>query len=330
MLVEQSLYKAIQLCGSKQRKLAEAIGEKPDKIRYWLNSGKRIPFHNAIAIELATHGAVSRFDLAPYARLKNNRLHEKALPQPPPTLTISERVAIGIAFEKHHGKHQGARNDLKLRLNLDEAKGGRSDLLAANHAGFGSKDNYNYAKKVVLKGIFKLVQAMDEKQVSIFNAAIIAKRPPAEQAIILQKNKKQIIATAKQLRAASITKGLSTAREICIDIRLQQAEQQYQLPLRLLLLGLLSCCNHKNLFPWKPVQLKNYLAPFLDLDFNPALKALLSSGFVVKLTLQNKLYGQITSSNDLKQSTFFIKENDHEKETSKKDPPAYRRNQYSG
>src|SRR5579871_4985391 len=99
MLVEQSLYKAIKLCGGKQRKLADAIGESADKVRYWLNSGKRIPFHNAIAIEQATQGQVSRFDLAPYARLKNNRLHEMPLPAPSIVPSISERVAIGMAFE---------------------------------------------------------------------------------------------------------------------------------------------------------------------------------------------------------------------------------------
>lgn len=62
MLVDQSLRKAIKLYGNKQKTLAKAIGENPDKIRYWLNSCGRIPFHNAIAIEIATSGQVSRFD----------------------------------------------------------------------------------------------------------------------------------------------------------------------------------------------------------------------------------------------------------------------------
>lgn len=72
MSVEQSLFKAIKLCGNKQKNLAAAIGESPDKIRYWLNKCKRVPFHNAIAIEKVTDGQVSRFDLAPYARSHRN------------------------------------------------------------------------------------------------------------------------------------------------------------------------------------------------------------------------------------------------------------------
>src|SRR6266478_2879751 len=72
MSVEKSLFKAIKLCGNKQKNLAVAIGESPDKIRYWLNKCKRVPFHNAIAIEKITNGQVSRFDLAPYARSHNN------------------------------------------------------------------------------------------------------------------------------------------------------------------------------------------------------------------------------------------------------------------
>ncbi|MCD6039330.1 MAG: hypothetical protein K0S27_730 [Gammaproteobacteria bacterium] len=45
MSVEQSLYKAIKLCGNKQINLDNAIGEPRDKIHYWLNSGKRVPCH---------------------------------------------------------------------------------------------------------------------------------------------------------------------------------------------------------------------------------------------------------------------------------------------
>jgi len=202
MLVEQSLYKAIKLCGGKQRKLADAIGESADKVRYWLNSGKRIPFHNAIAIEQVTQGEVSRFDLAPYARSKNNRLHEIPLSQQSAMPTISERVAIGIAFENSHGKHQGARNDLQLRQNFDEVNR-RTDVMAAKQAGFGNNETYRQAKRVVQQGIFPLVQAMDANHVSISNAAIIAKLPAQEQEKILQQDKKKIIQIVKQLRTHS-------------------------------------------------------------------------------------------------------------------------------
>lgn len=202
MLVEQSLRKAIRLCGKKQITLAKAIGEKPDNIRYWLNTGNKVPFHKAIAIEIATNGQVSRFDLAPYARFKNSRVHDHEIQDlvQASKISISERVIAGVAYEEATGSRQGARTDLSPGINLTQVKG-KTTALAAKHAGFNSRSTYLSAKKVISRGIFKLVQAMDEKIISIFVAASIAEQKPEEQEIILSQDRKQIIKIAKQLRA---------------------------------------------------------------------------------------------------------------------------------
>lgn len=288
MSVERSLYKAIKLYGSKQRNLAQAIGESPDKIRYWLNSGKRVPFHNAIAIEAATGGQVSRFDLAPYARFHNNRVNDivrndlQAAPAP----TISERAALGIAFEKSLGKRNGSRNNSESRKNFYTING-RTDVLAAKHAGFKNHVSYRQAKKVMNQGIFKLVQAMDEESLAISSAALVSELSPDAQEAILQQDHQQIAATIKQLREKK------TRSNTLAEAELHLAEQKYQLPLRLVLLGLKTYCSGKKQFPWKPEQLKNQLLPYTNIDFTKLLETLATCGFIRKIMHENAQYGQI-------------------------------------
>lgn len=183
MLVEKTLFKAIKYYGNKQIKLAQAIGENPDKIRYWLNRHGRIPFHNAIAIELATNGYVSRYDLAPYARCKHNLKNYQTQ-----KISISEQVSIGVAFEESI-----------LRKNFNAFKG-RTDVITAKLAGFGNHVSYRQAKKVVSQGIFKLVQAMDDRFISISTAAVIATLTPEQQEEIIQLNKKEIIDIVKKIK----------------------------------------------------------------------------------------------------------------------------------
>jgi DNA-binding transcriptional regulator YdaS (Cro superfamily) len=191
MLIEKSLFKAIKIFHNKQKLLAQAIGEKPDKIRYWLNKSGKIPFHNAIAIELATKGKVSRFDLAPYARFKTSI----ELPQIP-KISLTEKVSIGIALEKSLGNRNGRRCDLAPSKMLN----GRTDVIAAKHAGFGNHISYRQAKKIVTKGIYKLSEAIDEKLISISVGSIIAELSPEQQEEILHHHKKQIIALVKKIK----------------------------------------------------------------------------------------------------------------------------------
>ncbi len=289
MLADQSLRRAIKLCGNKQKALAKAIGEKPDKIRYWLNSAGRIPFHNAITIELATGGEVSRYDLAPYARTKNNRQNNYANIESiqSQNITISDRVSQGINFEKTLNKRQGHRTDLQLHQNFGEVEK-KFYVTAASHAGFGNNETYCQAKRVLKKRIYQLIQAMDEEKISISNAAIISDLSPDEHATILQNDKKQIIELVKNLKSKK-----QSAINNDLDNRLAKAEKQYQLPIKLLLIGLKTYCCKQNVFPWEPDFLKSQLTPYLDIDFNQVLESMVNSGFITKVQCNHQIFGQI-------------------------------------
>jgi ParB-like chromosome segregation protein Spo0J len=96
--------------------------------------------------------------------------------------TSSERVAIGKALEETLGERRGRNN----RQNSDELKGQRSDDIAAERAGFGSRASYEDAKKVVEHGTPELVAAMDTGDVSIHAVSVIATQPAERQAEIVQ------------------------------------------------------------------------------------------------------------------------------------------------
>ena len=101
--------------------------------------------------------------------------------------TPLERVAIGKAVEAELGKRQGQRTDLanenqggllELRPNLDEVEPGkRTDQIAAEKAGFGSKSTYRDAKTVTEKAVPELVSAVDRGDVAISTAAKLASAP---------------------------------------------------------------------------------------------------------------------------------------------------------
>ena len=72
---EQVLLTAIRFFGS-QSKMANALNLKRSIVNNWLNRDRRIPFEYAIAIETLTNGAVSRYEIAPYAGwLENLKAH---------------------------------------------------------------------------------------------------------------------------------------------------------------------------------------------------------------------------------------------------------------
>lgn len=79
----------------------------------------------------------------------------------------SERVDIAKAIETEFKNRRGSYQfRAKLdRRNFDEANGRRTDEIAAKKAGFGTKETYRQAKKVIEEGTPELVNAMDEGRV---------------------------------------------------------------------------------------------------------------------------------------------------------------------
>ena len=323
MLVESALRNAIEWCGNKQKVLAELIGEDPDKISYWLNRAKRIPFHSAVAIEKATQGNVSRYDLAPYARVhRKPALEQESLENHGAHLTISQRVVMGLSVEKTLGNRRGIRSDLiidkkqpelrricaqvaqeseGLDVEVSEMKGKTTDLTAKN-VGFSSRDTYLRAKKVVCSGIFKLVEAMDNKKISIATAAALAELPPTEQESLLSKSKKEILALL-QKKSCKQTSPASTLTFLK-DEKLKTAEQQHRTPLRLMLLVLLLQCDTSGYFPLDTDPCESDLLAHVPLKKESILTQLIELGWIKKVTLKQKILGQLTHQETLSWQKF--------------------------
>jgi len=307
VLAQAALLKAIKCCGSKQKRLADLIGESPDKISYWLNRAKQIPFHVAIAIESATEGAVSRYDLAPYARFNQHSLtKEPQLPAPQPPV-VSERAIRAMQLERTLGNRQGTRTDLAdkasdpLGRKCPQVKG-KTTTLAAKEAGFHSRDTYLRAKKVVQTGVFQLVQAMDQGRISVSQAAMLADLPPAEQEIMLLKEKKEMLAIIKNKKRSSPHHRKQPSYSphsqfpfatLLQEAHLIQAEATYKLPLRLPYIGLILRYAAVDYFPWQPAQLLEELLPHVSLDFEHVLIALEKIGLIGKEVIDGKAVGKI-------------------------------------
>lgn len=77
--------------------------------------------------------------------------------------------------------------------------------------------------------------------------------------------------------------------------KLFEAEQQFQLPLRMAFIGLFTCCDREGRFRWRPKQLKLDVLPYDDVDFEKILIALHETGFINKYTVDHETYGYIPS-----------------------------------
>lgn len=287
MFTQMALLKAIKYCDSSQRKLAELIGENPDKISYWLNRAKRIPFHQAVAIETATNGLVSRYDLAPYAR---NRRRSSINTAPIETiqLTLSQRCQIGVEKEKQLGNRRGVRSKCAPFT-------GKTSALAAKEAGFSSRDAYLRVKKVLQQGIPELINAMDKRTVSISLAATIAELPADQQITLLKKDRKEITAVLKKKSDNLWMAGIKIVKPKLFHEELFKAEKKYQLPLRIAFVGLFICCDREGRFCWEPNRLKKNVLPYDEIEMADVLKALADSGFIIRYRVDGEDYGRISA-----------------------------------
>lgn len=113
--------------------------------------------------------------------------------------SISDRIAIALALENFVGTRKGQRTDLKPSQNFDEVKG-RTDTVIAKLIGFGNRQTYHQAKKVIQSGNQKLIDALDKSQFTISVAVTLLKLSQEEQNHILSLDSKKIIYFANQLR----------------------------------------------------------------------------------------------------------------------------------
>lgn len=158
------------------KKLARKIGIDPAVLLYQRNHAKQIDLRIALKIEMATDYAVRWYKLTEEKDMDMiRRLEKSALPEQmdtsfPIKKLLSERVFEAMAQEERLGKRQGQRNDLYFVPNNDEVPQnannvclfkGRTDVQVARDIGL-NRTQYRDAKKVLLKGSFELIKAMDE------------------------------------------------------------------------------------------------------------------------------------------------------------------------
>ena len=117
--------------------------------------------------------------------------------------TPSERAAIGEAVAQQISGRQGQRTDRELPRNCAEVEPGvETRAIAARMAGFGSKDTYERAKKVVEHAVDEIVAQMDSGQLAVSSAALIADELPERQreiAAMPECQQKEVVRKLRQM-----------------------------------------------------------------------------------------------------------------------------------
>lgn len=111
---------AIHICCGR-RQLAELCGLDPGRITEWLNETRKISLKNAMKIEYATQGKVTRDQLVSELDKKfKNKLRTEVdiIQSNKPPITFKERVELGLANEVTLGSRKGVRTDLLLGENV--------------------------------------------------------------------------------------------------------------------------------------------------------------------------------------------------------------------
>lgn len=72
-----------------------------------------------------------------------------------------------------------------------------------------------------------------------------------------------------------------------------EAEERYQLPLRLVFIGLFTCCDREGRFRWQPRRLKLDILPYDEVEMPRVLDVLAESGFIVAYKVKGIIYGSI-------------------------------------
>ena len=81
--------------------------------------------------------------------------------------------------------------------------------------------------------------------------------------------------------------------ELFKHLALFEAEEKYQLPLRIAFVGLFTCCDRRGRFLWQPRRLKVDILPYDDANIDDVLNALIDSGFITAYEVNGIVYGCI-------------------------------------
>jgi N6-adenosine-specific RNA methylase IME4 len=136
----------------------------------------------------------------PLAFVISHNLHRRHL-------TESQRASIAarVANMGHGGNRKVAEQDANLRLDIPPSQQAMASapvtVSDAARMMNVSERSVTSARKVHEQGAPELVQAVDEGRVKVSTAAEIARAPKEEQAEIVAKGEKEILAAAKAIRA---------------------------------------------------------------------------------------------------------------------------------
>ncbi|HEV2524044.1 MAG TPA: hypothetical protein VGU44_02800 [Gammaproteobacteria bacterium] len=83
--------------------------------------------------------------------------------------------------------------------------------------------------------------------------------------------------------------------ELFTHEQLFDLEMQYQIPLRIAFIGLLTCCDREGRFYWQPKRLKQTILPYDAVDMAVVLEIFRKHGFIKKYEYQGEFYGYIPS-----------------------------------
>lgn len=129
------------------------------------------------------------------------------------SFTPSERVAIARAIEDEIGRQRGGDRKSEEFQKQNFAFDGKGvPEIAAERAGFGNKETYRQAKKVVDDAVPEIIEKMDKGEIAISTAATVSELPKAQQQDLIDRNDtKAILDAAKDIR---ISKSIARKEEI--------------------------------------------------------------------------------------------------------------------
>ena len=112
--------------------------------------------------------------------------------------TISERVAIAQTIKETLSERRGRpAENVPILAQYTSIK---TRDIAAKKAGFGSHGTYEHAKTIVDHGSPDLIQAVESGKVAVSTAAVLTDLPEPEQAEIVARGEKEIIAAANRIK----------------------------------------------------------------------------------------------------------------------------------
>ncbi len=291
-----------------QTAVAKALGKSKQVFNYWLNHSNKVPFDQYLSMKILLKHYTN-----PKDKVILSATDESELVVTSQSLAISQRVFLALEYvKKNKQKKQGSmhkeiENNLSKDRNCDKSLKGRIDTIVALRYGFHSKDTYLRAKKVVLSGIPNLIEAMDQDQISIYQAAQIAQFEPPQQFELLSKSKKEITAYIKKIKSEfsinskkhskeNLALYIKSIKTIYHNKKLILAEETKKYPLRSLLIGLFALCDEKGKFHWNLNELKSFVFPHISFNFCEALNFLILLGFICKKEANGNFYGYIQTN----------------------------------